>query len=1004
MTHLSSGFLVLWLLSLLIWRRRSLLSTTVFFHASILIAYSLRAAQAHGAMTDWFFWIGIGQWIIVLVLTVRRPDFTAAPSMFLAICFISPLYLFLLNASQNSIWGIPFWTVLVVHLAITLQAEDIRVPGSMMILIALSVLAIPSSVYPWHSVQFLLINAGCVILYSVTSQAYGQDKGPLKAGYLFLTCSILLFVLIRHAAAIQTVGSSLFGMRHYVVEHPNTIAPLLVILASIVFSFTLDRNHSTLFKSFLILLLALLALLEFLTYSRIGWLAFGCFLFLAGVILCFEKRHSQRWLVPGIAAAILLVVVTLSIFPAVQATLAQRKGDIVAISSRAFSWQMGLKGIASRPFFGSGWMNHYSHTALADSNALQLISVQSVIASHDHSFFLDVAEAGGIAMGIFFCWLTLTHLRLAKRDAALFAGLAGITINNVLDTGSLWLTVYSHFWILLSMIKGSHSSADVSGFRLRSSYALILLVVGGFLPMITDYYLLRGSFYYRNHESRKAFSALHVARILSPLDALPLETLTQVYLAVDQPDKAESSYHRLLKLRTHYAPYYDQIGTILLAQQKYERARKYLSKAAELDPQVALQGNAYVHLAFLADLQVNESEFREYLSRAFLYLRAGSQDFTARYLLTRIEEADFLTMLFVYARQQAPNLKDRHTALDNAYFNLMNIRAEKTAERLLEKILSEHELLLEEEIDYFAHLLAVHYLKSGEIVKLQGLLNIVSKKAGTLLQARIEILKGNHQRASSFIQQAREFYFYNQIADVIEIFYQKTNQIEKLHDHYRTLQNLPLLVQDATPIERLAFSYVEMKDYKKAAKAFQDVSRYRYDDPVSHWRRARLLYLAGDLEKARQVNRTVQRLIPTTWLTENLYRSEIEAPFLHVFIVRASNQNRYGGATWRAGIFCHPPATIRFPGDRTFTQLEGEVAQVWNAWSEETNGVRFMIADGEGRTLYSKKIDPRANSEERGWSPISWRSRNGPHQIVLQTDALENPQYDWSIWVIVNAR
>src|SRR5215470_4618244 len=101
--------------------------------------------------------------------------------------------------------------------------------------------------------------------------------------------------------------------------------------------------------------------------------------------------------------------------------------------------------------------------------------------------FLDIAEAGGIPLGIAF---VLFHFApLLNRDAtrSLIAGIFGIAVNNLFDTACLWLTVYPHFWVVLALFGPGNFQQVRFSQKSAFSFLAILLLFASILPAVEDH-------------------------------------------------------------------------------------------------------------------------------------------------------------------------------------------------------------------------------------------------------------------------------------------------------------------------------------------------------------------------------------------------------------------------------------------------------------------------------------------------------------------------------------
>jgi len=997
------GGLFLWLIALAIFRNRTLFSTDLLFHFCIIFAFHLRATMADGWMTEWFLWEALALWGAVLAITGRLPARSSAPSVFLIITLISPLFLFILNANYSSFPGIAIWTLLVLRTAsISFSAESkqpLNIPWYLVAFLMICLVSIPFSLYSWRNIQFFWINCSCVLVYLIFRSCGPENRTAIGSGYLFLATTLGLYVIERDLLVFKGIGAGVFAMRHYILEHPNTLAPLYVIVSAVILNF-LQETQNRFLRGFIIFSIVALACLEFLSYSRNGWIAYGMF-FLAYAIQIWWKDR-KKW-VPIFLPAFTGVLLCISFwFPPARIAVKQRVGDLQSVGMRIFNWKQGARSIARYPLFGAGWFNYYSHTGLNHGRQLQdMVVKQSNIPVHDHCLFLDMSEASGVPLGLLFLVITFSHLRRKGVSPALQAGLLGVTVNNILDTASFWLTVYPHLWALLGMLAPSQWRGAVS-LKWRDLRALLFLlfIVSSFLIM-EDYSLLKSSFYHLRNEDEKAVRSLKPALFCAPIDVTPLEALKDIYLSRKDPDAAELVLERLISLKKDFAPYYTEMGRVQLAKGDYSGSYRSLSKAVSLDPHSALRENTYLHLASLSLKQSRTREFQKYLALSFLYLQPEDQVFPVRALMEEIPEDDLIDITLNFADHQAATKEDWIYGIGNFYSNLMRVRALSAAEKLLEKVLQRKDQLSQPDLDYFSNSLAALYQRENQEQKIQQLLAAVGPETRVLLNARLEILRRDFSRAQQDLRQSLGYYKYSEIADVLSQLYAKSHRHEELRQHYRLLLNLPeLLIRDGSLKEKVAESYYLQKDYRDAAEEYHKLSLDRYSDPRAHWWEARMWWLAGDYRRATGANNVLQRMIPSNWFLQNLYRSEIKGSLWQVNIQRTALENYFGGKSWRTGIFEHPFARILFPADRRFTSLRGEASFIWGGWFEETDGVVFSVFNNEGRSLFSYQIDPKNNKNQRQWNSFVGTFPQGEHRVVLETRGGKDDNFDWAMWVI----
>src|SRR5262249_35200190 len=138
--------------------------------------------------------------------------------------------------------------------------------------------------YLGNTLQFFLINCLCVLLYAACRNTDEEISASIFVGYSFYAASFLIYAVTKETLALRYGGVSVLAMRHHILDHANTLGILYVLLSAyLIHFFPKVRSRSS--RVSLIIALVLLALFEFLTYSRSGWISYLVFLLL----------YAYRW-------------------------------------------------------------------------------------------------------------------------------------------------------------------------------------------------------------------------------------------------------------------------------------------------------------------------------------------------------------------------------------------------------------------------------------------------------------------------------------------------------------------------------------------------------------------------------------------------------------------------------------------------------------------------------------------------------------------------------------
>ncbi len=984
MNRLVTGGILIWLLAFLVTRSRSLISPGVLFHFSLLISFYLSATMENGYLYEWFLWIALFQWAGVLWFTAMRPEDSASSSLFLIACLISPLASSILDP------GFWLWTLLVLRVNWVMYSESERthsIPWYLIAFLLICLFSIPFSFHSWRNVQFLMVNCACIAAYNLSSNR--QDRAPLLTGYLAGAITLIAFAYSREIAALQVVGTSVLRMRLSMVQFHNDLAPTFIILSAMLLYFW-NNLQSPRRRIVLTFCLPLLAVLEFLTYSRTGWLAYLVF---ATVYILL--RGKKAFLLP--AAAAVCALLSLGV---VRGEFEERLTNSNSIRERTFNWKVGLATVAEHPVAGVGWLNFYTHAKLPKgiSTFTNLDENQKLIPIQTHSMLLDLAEAGGVLLAGLFVFIIARHL-FSKRDAALTAGIAGIAVICVGDSACLWLPAYPHLWILLGLtanLGGRVSTPAVSRHATRRMkyFFLASMFMFALLMVLKDRSLRLGSFYHRTNQDNRALTQIRIAGFIALSDVAPLEQLKEIYLTRQDGAGAKQIVQKMISMKKDYAPYYTELGRIEMIQGNFQESARHFETAIRLDPYSGLDGNPYLYLTQIAQRLSNHQNFETYRNRSFLLrLKAGSIEPAKSFwnnenLQQVLEDTDL----------DIHSTEDWITAMENIYGNCMALGRSDLAEQVFEHAIRRKRSLPAWAVDDFSIGLADLYAANGKAEKIRALIGLCTEPVAPALKARMELASGNLEEAHQDLRKSMNSYNYDEIQDMWAAYYSQAKMVPELRKHFEVLEKLPIPFASSWRA-LIAKSYVQKEQYESAAAQFHRLSQYHYEDTRPHWQETRSWWLAGKTKNAESANDRLQRLVASNWFTANLYRSDMKA-FLWdgSGILNIALPNRAGGWNWRTALYVHPLFEAAFPNDRMFSEVHGEVALMGEVWDKDTDGVIFQISNHDGKKLSSMRVDPKNNPSQRRWNRFDWKSSHGPEGITLMTLPGGHPSYDWAVW------
>ena len=794
-------------------------------------------------------------------------------------------------------------------------------------------------------------------------------------------------------------------MRHYLLEHPNTLGPLLLVLSAILLHFSLESD-SILYKILTGIELIFSGLLLFLTYSRSSWIAYLIFICSFALLTAYRKFEMRNLVKVGAAVSILFIL--MAAWSPIQSTMKTRLKDYRSLNDRIYDMRIGLKAIAEHPVFGAGWFNYYVHAKFQKTTTtLEDIDARTKRgAVHDHSMFLDVADAGGILLGITFILLHFLPLLNRSATRSLVAGLLGVAANNFFDTSCLWLTVYPHFWVLLGLF-GTGNLYHVHCSRKIYYPALaVLLLFASIFPAIEDHYLQVGAFFRVLNRAPDARKALQIAHLAAPFDAEPLENLKQMDLDAGDASNALLILKRLTVLKKDFAPYLVEQARIYAYQGDSQRASELLERAKNLDPYTALTEDTYLFMAAQCRSQNRVAKVVSALQKSdcihpmiltFLHPISNHNLLNARAELQLFDEEFFLNQAFDYVNEHSDGT-DRVDAIDMLQSNFLRIGREDLAIAVLQKILQNPQKLVPEDVDYFSELLARILSQSARFEDIRKLPHRTETGA-QLINAWLAVAE---RRWNVLKENRSELLQYSNYADSAELWralYQNSNDVQGLRTHVKILQRLPWLFRGQFEQELVARSYYDQSDFNAAAKEYQRAALLDYTHPRAHWFAARALWLGGNVQDAEKENARLLRILPNQTLLRASYKFKIETQSVdRAYLTREAMSNDLGGEAWRTCFFLHPPSKIVIPENIKIRSLSTEVALLPRVWLEDSDGVIFEVTDKKGKTLLSKKIDPSHIRADRGWILFEFLLQNSNGAIAIQTIGGGNQNYDWAVW------
>lgn len=993
LSHLWIAGAALWLLAFVLWRSRRLVSTSLLFHLSLTIAYYIRADLSEGWLHQWLFARVVIQWAIVLWFAEKRPENRTAPSLFLLISFVGPLLFAVLDVTHQPVPGLALSSLLILRMA-WLEKDKISIPKPLLVFLLLCLVSIPFSYYSWHNYQFFILNCLCVLLYSVSQ--YNKNKEVFLLGYLNVSLKLISFAFYRELHSFWLTGPSALKERLAVYAHHHDLAPLFVLLSCFLFAAVKDFQNR-LVKVMLSFVMILLAVMNLLTYSRNAWLDFTVFACIIGAV-----SMSRRMLLRMIGTAVIIVGLMSLSTDVDRLVLRRLLFHDPSLGARAYFVKLGLETVGAHPFFGVGWLNFYTHIQQLDPNPLAYVERRLSVPIQSHSAFVDMCQAGGIALGILFLWILIKHVDF-RRAPVYAAALVALILNFLLDSACFWLPVYIHLWILCGAVGSLSMSKPFPGKKFITIAVPALLILAFLLPVLEDRFLMESQFYLKNGLSGEAVRRSLWSVWTAPLDVEPLQQLEKIYLSEGNAKEARIVLKRLISLKKDYAPYFSDLATLELHDGNLQAYEESLRTSQRLDPQAALGHSVYLRLAEVDQKKGNIRDYNDNVSLSFLLQQDQQEKLRALSLISTEGEDVVLNRVLQFAGKNARTIDDWSAAMINFYTNLMAIDKQAMAGKLIPIVLENRKKMDPQDVDDFCLYLTDFYAGQGQLERVPELMSYCTKAGAMRIMARLELLNNDFVHAEETLRRLLKSYDYASLRWGWEALYTATHNREGLRTMYRILESLPSADLDPAYQDRIAASYAEDRNFSRAAEEYHHLSFFSYTDPCPHWREARFRWLGGDQQGAENAGAVLQRLIPQNPLYSGLYRSDIDTTSWDgTCIIRAEIPNELGWITYRTGMFVHPPNRIRMPADVKIKTIEGALGILSDAWPRETDGASLSICSSLTDCRFRRTVDPKHNPEERGWTPFSF-SMPAPGPIILKTDYGADNRYDWLVLVVNKA-
>lgn len=978
MGRIAIPMLLLWLLSAR--SNRRMISARMLFYFATILAFYLRATMADGQIAKWFLLEALLQWSIILWFTKRQSARASTASWMIIIGFLSPLHFFVLREFTDSI-GLTFWSIVVAHLVLeqisnskATGAKPLSNPDLLSVLFLLVIgLSVPFAVDKHATIQFLLLNATILLVYLCICN---QPKTNLiKNACMVLVCTVALFGLLKLSYGFLDLGIGMIGEGLSMVMNDREIAPLLLILLSIAL-FLRVQTGSRVARGILTGTIVVLAAMELMTCSRAGWVSSIVF-----AALLFTSRFRVVQNLPERKKVVFEALLVATIFLAGYTVIP----DLSRVTHRyELRFSTASVQIESIPWNSA-------------ENPDQQIGSRN-------SGFLLFCETAGVPVAILFLLVVLKHAIERRSAPELTYGLIAWTLWFLLDNAPFRLISYLHLWLLLGLIRHSQGTAplwrvergQLPLIRLAwAGVAVIIFLLAGAIPWIEDSLILRANFHTLIGENSRAVSELAKTRWLAPFDRRPLELSTEIALGRKDAPTATKLLNELIARNDDCARCYQQRAQLELSTNDDGQALNDLFMALRLVPD---SGSTHVVLASYYQKHNNQNEVEKHFIEALLAEPDASMSYRLHLLITSINEDHFIAEV----SHRVSVDPDAAVSVKHLCYHLLMLGKRSLTERALERILASETNLNPQTVDHLCNLLWKLYIQDKKGHDFKNLMRKASPGMRSLLKARLEIYREDFSEALEALEAATGDYGFRSTADVWEALYTKFGKYDDLRTFWRAMDRQDLTSNDPVWQKKIADSLYEQDRVAEAAQVYHRAAEYNYEDPDPHWKEARTWWLAEKTIRARSANSRLQRVIHSTWFTDNFFRSDLdpEPSWNEMGIDRACLPNELDGWSCRTVILAHAHLKIIFPFDRKFSAITGEVAMPLDRWFSNTGGVTFQFQNQQDVSLFWLPYNPAAHPELRGWFPIHWNSTNGPQTIQLETREGTDLQNDAGMWAI----
>lgn len=481
--------------------------------------------------------------------------------------------------------------------------------------------------------------------------------------------------------------------------HPNSIAGYFSVLLFLVIG-SAHFHKKKVFKICIKTSILIMAVILFLTYSRLGIFSF---IFSAGILFILRYREGIKFIKMRIFSIFLsIIAVNLLIFftPIKQNIFARIFSP--ATSQTFYSCKNSLKAVKDNLLFGLGFDNYYILSKYAKDQILTpggagMGLTRNAVWTPAHSLYLGIAFGLGIFGLLAFMWLIVNtiiyFIKLNKRivyDSSesrllqgIFVAFVAVIIHGILAMTFHLTILPAFFWILIGLIVAMGNIVNFNKIRICTFNCQRLL--GLFVILTISVYWIVSSFIgekfyhialenFNSGRPNKAINNINQAKIFIPLHPKFYELEAEARYASGSIDDAIKSYKQALALKHDFAFYHTRIGQLYKQKKMYAYALLEFEKAINLDKYGVCYQEHYSDLGSLyRDLGNKEEAILQFKSALMIQPDVAC--------IANWGGKDYLEEILNRAYQDQSALKRKDSvAAEQILFNLNHIRQCKRLE------------------------------------------------------------------------------------------------------------------------------------------------------------------------------------------------------------------------------------------------------------------------------------------------------------------------------------